>query len=132
VGIPVGFNGTISGGDVSTVIYVVVGPDGSPFNASVKASGSAFDFSHTFDAVGNWTVFCTAGDLSSPPATSNPIFISVDSGAPSGFLGVPFFWLGVAILAVSGVTLVYPVYAIEERSQGEERKAARGRPSPFP
>jgi hypothetical protein len=126
MGIPVDFSGAVSGGNVTSVVYVVVGPDGSTFNASVNTVGSTFNFSYAFDNVGNWTVFCTAGDLSNPLAVSDPLFIYVDAGAPSNFLGVPFVWLGVAILLVSAASLVYLVYAIRKRSQEVERKAAGG------
>jgi hypothetical protein len=124
IGIPVGFAGAVSGGNATSVAYVVVGPDGSTFNASVEMVGSTFNFTYVFDKTGNWTVFCTAGDPSNPVAVSNPLLISVDAGTPSNFLGVPFFWLGVAILVVSSVSLVYLVYAIRKRSQEEERKGA--------
>ena len=132
VGVPVTFNGTISGGDVSSVVYLVVGPDGTTSNASVDTAGSAFAFNLTFDMVGNWTVLCAAGDLTNPLAISNPLQISVDSGTPTTFLGVPFVWLGAAILVVSAASLVYLVYAIRKRSQEEEGKAAGGRPATSP
>jgi hypothetical protein len=131
VGVPVDFNGMVSGGGVAIVAYVVVGPDGSTFNASVNTAGAAFNFSYAFDGVGNWTVFCTAGDLSNPLAVSDPVFISVDSGAPSTFLGVPFVWLGVSILVVSAVSLVYLVYAIRKRAE-EERRATVEEPAASP
>jgi hypothetical protein len=129
VGVPVDFNGTVSGGNVTSIFYLVVGPDGSSFNASVDTAGSTFNFSYVFESVGNWTVFCTAGDLSNPLAVSDSLLISVDAGAPSTFLGVPFVWLGAAILVVSAVSLAYLVYAIRKRTQEEEHKAAGGKPA---
>ena len=129
IGVPVAFNGIVSGGNVSTVTYIVVRPDGTTYNGSVGTAGLAFSFNLTFDVVGNWTVICAAGDLSNPLALSDPLQISVDSGAPTTFLGVPFVWLGVAILVVSAVSLTYLVYAIRKRSRDEEAKAGGSGPS---
>jgi hypothetical protein len=129
-GTPVSFNGTVVGLNVTSVTYVVVAPDGSTSSGVINTAGSSFQFSLTFQEQGNWTVYCEAGITSSPSATSDDVIVSVEGGASPNYLGIPVFWLGVGILAISAGSLAYLVYVFRKRAQEEERQAARKPSSP--
>ncbi|HVP22499.1 MAG TPA: hypothetical protein VMS77_01150 [Conexivisphaerales archaeon] len=123
VGLTVSFSGAVSGVNVSSVTYYILGPDGTSDNATIPLAGSDFSFNYTFPVAGDWTVFCIAGDQANPQAISDPAIISVASASGPTYLGIPVVWLGVGILLVSAASLLYLVYAIRKRSEEEERAA---------
>ncbi len=124
VGVPVEFAGTTVGLNVTSVTYEVVAPNSTQYGGAVNVSLSEFNFTYTFDATGNWTVFCSAISGTGTEALSGSVVISVGEAPPPSYYGVPVFWLGISILVISAISLAYLVWAIRKREAEEERKAS--------
>jgi hypothetical protein len=118
------FVGTLSGLNSSKVTYFILGPDGSSLNGTLAVTNSAFAFRVSFNATGQWEVFCVAGNASQPEALSGLLSILVGEAVPTEgptYFGIPLFVLGVVILLVTGVSLIYLVFAIRKRSREEAK-----------
>jgi hypothetical protein len=126
VGVPVGFQGTTAGLNASSVTCMEVAPAGGVNSIGATVSSSQFSFNYAFGSVGNWTVFCVAGSVSSPLAESGNVTISVGAIPSATYLGIPVVWVGISILVISAASLIYLVYAIRKRTLEEERKGGPG------
>jgi predicted small secreted protein len=127
VGRQVSFAGTAYGINATTATFFVEGPSSSGYNGTVPISSSQFQFNYTFKDVGNWVVFCVAGNASSPQAISNLIIVSVTEAPSPTFLGLQVTWLGAGALVISIVSLVSLAYVGCNR--GREGKRRVGQPS---
>ena len=126
VGEPVDFQGTTAGLNASSVTCMEIAPAGGAISVGAALSSSQFSFDYAFGSVGNWTVFCVAGSVSSPLAESGNVTVSVGAIPSATYLGIPVVWVGISILVISAASLIYLVYAIRKRTLEEERKGGPG------